>query len=197
MQPIAQRAGTSVGALEELEKQRIREHGLLSASAASARNRLLQVWEVCVCLVHNAAAVMHNVTLGLATGRVMDLRHVSAPPNLAALLQLLLDVHGYEIFQVGCFNGDPHPGNILLMPDGRLGLIDYGSCVRLEAQHRQRLARLMLSLLSPSPADTVNVYAHEMGVKTKHMKSDILYKMAAFWYAIEAHSQTSAYSDFI
>lgn len=26
----------------------------------------------------------------------------------------------------GAFNGDPHPGNILLTPDGKLGLIDYG-----------------------------------------------------------------------
>ena len=29
-------------------------------------------------------------------------------------------------FFSGVFNGDPHPGNILLMPDGRLGLIDFG-----------------------------------------------------------------------
>ena len=34
--------------------------------------------------------------------------------------------HRYQIFVDGVFNGDPHPGNILLMPDGRLGLIDYG-----------------------------------------------------------------------
>ncbi len=27
---------------------------------------------------------------------------------------------------VQAFNGDPHPGNILLCPDGRVGLIDYG-----------------------------------------------------------------------
>jgi predicted unusual protein kinase regulating ubiquinone biosynthesis (AarF/ABC1/UbiB family) len=38
----------------------------------------------------------------------------------------MLDVHADEIFNHGVFNGDPHPGNILLMPDGRLGLIDYG-----------------------------------------------------------------------
>ena len=37
-----------------------------------------------------------------------------------------MEVHAYEIFNNGVFNGDPHPGNILLMDDGRLGLIDYG-----------------------------------------------------------------------
>lgn len=35
-------------------------------------------------------------------------------------------VHGHQIFIDGAFNGDPHPGNILLTPDGKLGLIDYG-----------------------------------------------------------------------
>lgn len=35
-------------------------------------------------------------------------------------------VHGHQIFVDGAFNGDPHPGNILLTPDGKLGLIDYG-----------------------------------------------------------------------
>lgn len=39
-------------------------------------------------------------------------------------------VHGHQIFVDGAFNGDPHPGNILLTPDGKLGLIDYGQ-VRL------------------------------------------------------------------
>jgi hypothetical protein len=33
-----------------------------------------------MCLVYNIAAVVHNLTLGLATGRVMDLLHVSVLP---------------------------------------------------------------------------------------------------------------------
>ena len=128
-----------------------------------------------MCLVYNIAAVVHNLTLGLATGRVMDLRHVSVPPNLAVLLQLLLDVHGYEIFQVGCFNGDPHPGNVLLMPDGRLGLIDYGSCVSLALEHRQRLARvgdstetMMSYTIQRNPGKSTTARA------TKHTRSTTL-----------------------
>jgi aarF domain-containing kinase len=48
------------------------------------------------------------------------------PINLGEIMQTLLDVHAWEILIDGAFNGDPHPGNILLMDDGRLGLIDYG-----------------------------------------------------------------------
>lgn len=30
------------------------------------------------------------------------------------------------IFEDGYFHGDPHPGNIFAMPDGRIGLVDFG-----------------------------------------------------------------------
>jgi len=32
---------------------------------------------------------------------------------------------------VGLLHGDPHPGNFMLLADGRLGVIDYGACVPL------------------------------------------------------------------
>jgi hypothetical protein len=31
-----------------------------------------------------------------------------------------------QVLEHGCFNCDPHPGNLMLMPDGRLALIDFG-----------------------------------------------------------------------
>jgi len=52
---------------------------------------------------------------------------MSAPTlNLSKLLQVMAVVHAHELFAIGAFNGDPHPGNIMLLEDGRLGLIDYG-----------------------------------------------------------------------
>lgn len=41
-------------------------------------------------------------------------------------------VHGKKWCQDGCFNADPHPGNILLLEDGQtLGLIDFGQVMYL------------------------------------------------------------------
>ena len=61
-------------------------------------------------------------------------------------LELLLRTLGHQIFVDGVFHADPHPGNVLLLPDGRLGLIDYGQCVRLTSRQRLLLARLILAL---------------------------------------------------
>ena len=192
-EPVAARRGISVETLEAEERARIKRDGLASAASASLRSRLLKVYLFSSGLAHNALAMVYNsVFVPLARCQPLALRALTAPPDLPGLLQLLLDVHGYEIFQVGCFNGDPHPGNILLMPDGRLGLIDYGSCVTLSKEHRKTLARLMLSLLGPSPAEesVVKVYSEEMGVRTKNMDPRILYKMAAFWYDRDTHDVT-------
>ena len=68
------------------------------------------------------------------------------PINLGALLELLMKVHADEIFVGGVFNGDPHPGNILLMSDGRLGLIDYGQVKELDVDTRISLAHLFIAL---------------------------------------------------
>ena len=54
--------------------------------------------------------------------------------DLGHILKILCEVHADQIFQGGAFNGDPHPGNILLMPNGKLGLIDYGQVTSLRLE---------------------------------------------------------------
>jgi ubiquinone biosynthesis protein len=51
-----------------------------------------------------------------------------------------------QIMVDGIFHADPHPGNILLLDDGRLALIDFGSVGRLDTGLRAALARLLLAL---------------------------------------------------
>ena len=55
----------------------------------------------------------------------------------AVLRQIVID---------GVFHADPHPGNILLLADGRLGLIDFGSVGRLDSELRAALQRLLLAV---------------------------------------------------
>ncbi|MCD0445449.1 AarF/UbiB family protein [Glycomyces sp. A-F 0318] len=50
----------------------------------------------------------------------------------AALLGEVFD----EIMVDGIFHADPHPGNLMLLDDDRIGLIDYGSVGRLDRELR-------------------------------------------------------------
>jgi len=58
----------------------------------------------------------------------------------------LLDFLLRQIVIDGVFHADPHPGNILLLADGRLGLIDFGAVGRLDSGLRAALQRLLLAL---------------------------------------------------
>lgn len=49
-----------------------------------------------------------------------------------------------EYFVDGFFHADPHPGNILLLKDGRIGLIDFG-IVGISAPKRQALMKFLLA----------------------------------------------------
>jgi ubiquinone biosynthesis protein len=51
-----------------------------------------------------------------------------------------------QVLEVGVFNADPHPGNVLVMPDGALAQIDFGSVGRLDAGQRLALARLLIAV---------------------------------------------------
>lgn len=105
--------------------------------------------------------------------------------NLGDVLRTMLDVHAYEIFECGTFNGDPHPGNILLMPDGRLGLIDYGQTVRIDEYARRAYAKLVLALLHEDKEEVARLVwsppPDGFGGKTKKRDVDTAYKLATFW----------------
>jgi ubiquinone biosynthesis protein len=58
----------------------------------------------------------------------------------------LFDAYLDQILVEGFFHADPHPGNVLLTPDGRLGLIDVGMVGRVTPVMRDRLIRLLLAL---------------------------------------------------
>ncbi|GAA3447836.1 ABC1 kinase family protein [Planomonospora venezuelensis] len=51
-----------------------------------------------------------------------------------------------QIMLHGVFHADPHPGNIMLLADGRLALLDFGSVGRLDASLRGALQRLLIAL---------------------------------------------------
>ena len=64
----------------------------------------------------------------------------------SALAETALDALLRQILLGGTFHADPHPGNLVLLPDGGLGMIDFGSVGRLDRPTRRSLARLLPAL---------------------------------------------------
>ncbi len=47
----------------------------------------------------------------------------------------------------GFFHGDPHPGNIFVLPDGRLGLVDFGIVGYLTPELQEAIATVLVALV--------------------------------------------------
>jgi ubiquinone biosynthesis protein len=45
----------------------------------------------------------------------------------------------------GIFHGDLHGGNLLVLPDGRIGLLDFGITARMTPLQRNAFLRLMMT----------------------------------------------------
>jgi hypothetical protein len=85
------------------------------------------------------------------TGRPCGRPLLTAAPGLpaesrAALARDLLDSLLRQVMLDGIFHADPHPANILLLGDGHLALLDWGSVGRIDAGLRAALQRLLLAL---------------------------------------------------
>lgn len=67
-------------------------------------------------------------------------RHEIAVRGVRAILKMILE-HGF-------FHADPHPGNVLYLPDNRIGLLDFGMVGRLSNDRRHEVAELLMGLVS-------------------------------------------------
>jgi ubiquinone biosynthesis protein len=47
----------------------------------------------------------------------------------------------------GLFHADPHPGNLMVAPDGRLVLLDFGMAVRVPREQRLRLVETVFAAI--------------------------------------------------
>ncbi|MHB8173092.1 MAG: ABC1 kinase family protein [Nitrospirota bacterium] len=53
-----------------------------------------------------------------------------------------------QVFDDGFFHADPHPGNMFVMEDGKIGLVDFGIVGRLTEENREAIADTFLAVVN-------------------------------------------------
>jgi predicted unusual protein kinase regulating ubiquinone biosynthesis (AarF/ABC1/UbiB family) len=76
-----------------------------------------------------------------------------------ALAETLVSAYLQQIVIDGVFHADPHPGNVLVTPDGRIGLIDLGMVGRISPSMQDRLLKLLLAVSSGRGDEAADVLA--------------------------------------
>lgn len=122
--------------------------------------------------------VMEFVSGRSLRGDVINELHVEERQDLArALSETVLR----QVFIDGIFHADPHPGNLLLLNDGRLGLIDFGNTGRLSEDMRHLLSDCLFALADRDAA-SLSILVLEMGAR-KPVDRRILQRDISRWMA--------------
>ncbi len=98
----------------------------------------------------------------LSTSRVLTMRFLDgvkitdvrddAHYDKAALKDRLVEAAFQQVFEDGFFHGDPHPGNVLVLRDGRLGLIDHGLWGHITPEQQDILLHWLTAIALKSPS---------------------------------------------
>jgi ubiquinone biosynthesis protein len=102
---------------------------------------------------------------------VAGLRRLGVDPRdvarrLSELFAEMILVHGF-------FHGDPHPGNILVQPGGRIVLLDFGLAKALPDDFRANVVRLTMAIMGGSKADVAAAF-RALGFRTRHESDESL-----------------------
>lgn len=80
-------------------------------------------------------------------------------PEKEKLAEQLVSTITRQIYVHGFYHADPHPGNLLLMADGRIALIDFGMVGMLNREMRNETAMMVMALLRHNTNELVKAVA--------------------------------------
>ena len=73
------------------------------------------------------------------------------------MIENLIEFYGDQLLIHGFFHADPHPGNILIRPDSRIVLLDYGMVLEITPELRQDLVRIVVAAVRSDVDELINL----------------------------------------
>jgi ubiquinone biosynthesis protein len=129
------------------------------AMAAAAKGREIIV----IPRVHEDLSSSTILTLDYVEGvKVSDVT-AEAGYDLEQVARNIIEAAFRQLFEDGLFHGDPHPGNILVLPGNRIALLDFGLVGRLTRVQQEALVTLIVAVALRDP-ETVARVLNRIGV---------------------------------
>ena len=127
-------------------------------SMALFRTALADVPDFCIPDVVEEYSRGTVLTLEYVAGERVDvyarLHPEAMPQSMNTLVKLMLQT----IFEEGLFHADPHPGNVFVLPDGRLSLLDFGNMGKLDEPMRESLILLLEAVVNGDARAATEAY---------------------------------------
>jgi len=113
------------------------------------------LWIPDVVMERSSAGVL---TMEFSNGERVDLYARQYPEAMPQAINTLVRLTLQTIFEEGLFHADPHPGNVLILPDGRLSLLDFGMTGELDEPMRESLKLLLEAVVKGDARAATEAY---------------------------------------
>nr|WP_228369872.1 AarF/UbiB family protein [Caldicellulosiruptor saccharolyticus] len=87
----------------------------------------------------------------------------------------LINLYLSQIFELGIFHADPHPGNILITNDHGIAFVDFGMIGRLSSQDKESLSTLLLGIVLNDKKMAIKAFK-ELGIISRGVDANKFYK---------------------
>jgi ubiquinone biosynthesis protein len=96
-----------------------------------------------------------------------------------------VDAYFKMIFEDGFFHADPHPGNIFVLKDGKIGLMDFGIVGWLAPEMIDNIARAFLAVINKDFDRLIDIYINlglvqdevDLDAFKREFRADLVYMM--------------------
>ena len=139
------------------------------------------LWIPDVVLPLSRGAVL---TLEFSAGERIDQYAKRHPEAMARSMDTLVRLMLQTIFEQGLFHADPHPGNVFVLPDGRLSLLDFGNTGELDEPMRESLALLLEAVVKGDARAATEAYLEMASAGANANRAGLLADMKAALYEI-------------
>ena len=82
----------------------------------------------------------------------------SQPSVINKLIPVGVECFLIQLLETGFFHADPHPGNLLVTPDGKLALIDFGLMADVPIQDTKTMTKTIVHLMQGKDCRTNLLY---------------------------------------
>jgi ubiquinone biosynthesis protein len=124
------------------------------------------------------------LTMEFSAGERVDIYARLHPEAMPQLINTLVRLMLQTIFEEGLFHADPHPGNVYVLPDGRLSLLDFGMTGELDEQMRDSLTRLLEAVVKGDARAAKEAYLEMAPGSEKVNRAALLVDIKAVLYEI-------------
>jgi len=148
------------------------------------RTALADVPDLWIPNVVMASSSGNVLTMEFSAGERVDLYAKLHPEAMPRSINTLVRLMLQTVFEEGVFHADPHPGNIFVLPDGRLSVLDFGMTGELDEPMRESLIRLLEAVVKKDARAATEAYLEMMPASEKVNRAALLVDIKAVLYEI-------------